>query len=251
MEFRPAFAALAAAFAPLLISGSARAADGDLAHLIPAFSAQAPGTVQKPWVVQGLLGKPDKPVTDIRVEYVDGKRALALRTQASYGAASFVWPQGTPAPARLSWSWRLDEALAHSDLRTKEGDDAALKLCLLFDLPIEKLKWVDRATMQMLRARFNQPIPSATICYVWDSQLAVGTTLPNAFSSRMRYIVVDTGPATQRWMPHTVDVKADFMRLFGSEVSTLPPLIAVAVGADADNTQGRSLGFVSDLSASK
>jgi hypothetical protein len=37
------------------------------------------------------------------------------------------------------------------------------------------------------------------------------------------------------------------MRAFGHETDTVPPLIALLVGADADNTSGHSLAYVGDL----
>ena len=40
---------------------------------------------------------------------------------------------------------------------------------------------------------------------------------------------------------------ADFVRLFGDECKTVPPLVGVAIGADADNTKTRSVGFVTGL----
>jgi len=40
---------------------------------------------------------------------------------------------------------------------------------------------------------------------------------------------------------------ADFLRAFGHETREIPPLIALVVGADADNTGARSLAFVGDL----
>ena len=44
------------------------------------------------------------------------------------------------------------------------------------------------------------------------------------------------------------DVAADFRRAFGGESATVPPLTAVIVAGDADNTGGRSVAFVAGLS---
>jgi hypothetical protein len=51
----------------------------------------------------------------------------------------------------------------------------------------------------------------------------------------------------RQWVEERRDIAADFLSLFGNEVSSMPPLMGIAVGADADNTHSRSLGFVSDL----
>ena len=40
---------------------------------------------------------------------------------------------------------------------------------------------------------------------------------------------------------------SDFMAAFGHETAELPPLLALAVGADTDNTGSASLSYVGDL----
>ena len=39
----------------------------------------------------------------------------------------------------------------------------------------------------------------------------------------------------------------DFLALFGDEDPQVPPVAGVLVGADADNTQSHSLGYLRDL----
>jgi hypothetical protein len=40
---------------------------------------------------------------------------------------------------------------------------------------------------------------------------------------------------------------ADFVRAFGDESTRVPKVLTIALGADADNTRGESLGFIADL----
>ena len=49
------------------------------------------------------------------------------------------------------------------------------------------------------------------------------------------------------WQQEQRDLRADFLRAFGDETTTVPPLMAVLVGADADNTRGHGLGWLQDL----
>ena len=88
-------------------------------------------------------------------------------------------------------------------------------------------------------------MPTASVCYVWDSQLAAGTTLPSAFTRRVRYIVLRSGdlPAST-WMQEKRDLEADFLKLFGEEVDSAPRLVAIVIGGDADNTREHSLALV-------
>ena len=85
-------------------------------------------------------------------------------------------------------------------------------------------------------------------CYVWDAHLPVGTAIPNAFTKRVRYKVLESGPARlHQWTPEKRNLAADFIELFGDESKEVPPVTGVAVGADADNTHGHSLAHVADL----
>ena len=78
--------------------------------------------------------------------------------------------------------------------------------------------------------------------------MAAGTVQDNAFSRRIRFIVLRGPDAPLRtWVSEQRDVWADFKRLFGDEAENPPPLVGVAVGGDADNTQGRSVAHISAI----
>ena len=53
-----------------------------------------------------------------------------------------------------------------------------------------------------------------------------------------------------QWTAHARDLAADFRLAFGHEGASLPPLEAVLVGADADNTGSYSLGYVEGVTLS-
>jgi hypothetical protein len=84
---------------------------------------------------------------------------------------------------------------------------------------------------------------------VWDTQLPPGTALDNPFTRRMHYIVVESGTSKiDHWIAERRDIGADLTRVFGSECPSVPPVIGISVGADADSTQGHSVAYVNDLS---
>lgn len=225
--------------------------------LAPAGSAQADvpllepfgtagRTINAPWHLAGLPHQ-KKPFTRFSVVDLDGRRALRVEADASYG--NLVHPLRLDGTAlTLSWAWRVDEFVAESDLTTKNGDDTAAKVCVFFDLPIKQVPFVERQLLRMVRAASDEPLPASTVCYLWDRTLPAGTALDNAFTHRVRYLVLRSGaPARARWQSERRDVAADFLKLFGNESTQIPPIIGVAVGADADNTHGHSVAHVADL----
>ena len=223
-------------------------AQGQVATALPlltplAGQGEAPPA---PWRVVGLP-RQKKPFTRFSMVEVDGKRALRVEAIESYG--NLVHTLGSvPAGLHLAWSWRVEQPIADADLRKKDGDDTALKVCVLFDLALDKVPFLERQLLRLARTQTAEPLPAATVCYVWDARLPVGTLIDNAFTRRMRYIVLQSGATPlHTWQPERRDVAADFLLAFGAESLQLPPLVGVAVGADADNTHSHSIGHVANL----
>lgn len=198
------------------------------------------------WQFSGL---PDQTLPRTRYESVllDGQRVLRVEAQGSYGHLVHDLPPSTaPASGQLVWRWRLDRPNPQADLRVKAGDDVALKVCASFDLPLAQVPFVERQVLRLARSRTGQALPAATVCYVWAPSLPAGTVLDNVYSRRLRMVVVrGQGDALGAWAQERRDVAADLRRLFGDELgAALPPLTAIAVSADADNTGADSLGHV-------
>ena len=204
-----------------------------------------------PWRIAGLpvQGKAAVPLTRFDITSIDGRKVLRVQTDSSYGNLVHALPGVRLAPAaQLRWSWRLDQPLVNADLRQKRGDDLPLKVCLLFDMPISKLSFVDRSLLSLARSVSGEKLPSATLCYVWDHTLPAGTLLSNAYTSRVRMVVLNSGDKSLgQWVTHQRDVAADFKLAFGRESNSLPALDGVLVGADSDNAGGRSLAYVGDI----
>lgn len=218
------------------------------AALLPAFSAMAEGAAGGGWRFGGLPGK-KVPATGFEIVTLDGRRVLRIASDAGYGVMTHDFPGLALTPgAVLRWSWRLERGLTHSDLRTREGDDVPLKVCAMFDLPLSALSFSESAKLRMARAITGEALPAATLCYVWDRLLPEGSLIDNVYSRRVRLLVASSGAAKPgQWLTLERNLAADFLRAFGDESVAVAPLRAIVVGADADNTQGRSLGYLGDV----
>jgi len=225
-----------AAVTSLLMPGLVAAAT--LAPLSGPPGSQPPA----PWAFAGLPGQ-TLPVTRFVLEQQDIGIALRVRAAASYG--NLVLPLRDVPAMWLSWRWRVDQALASVDLRRREGDDVALKVCALFDMPRSAVPFMERQLLRLAENRTGESLPNATLCYAWDPSWPEGSVVPNAFSARVRYITL--GSALRSWQAVRRDLAADFVKAFGNEATRVPGLLAIAVGADADNTRGESLGYIADL----
>ena len=222
----------------------ARAQGSDGSELT-AFKESAPEP-PKPWSFVGLPGQ-TKPKTRFSVVEIDGRKAVRIEAQESYG--NIVHPMKYSGPkTSLSWDWKVETPIPGADLRSRQGDDTAVKVCVFFDMPLDLVPFVERQLQKVAQSKTTDPLPNATVCYVWDTNLPVGTELDNAFTRRMRYIVLETGPdKIGKWTSEKRNVNADFVKLFGAESPKVPPIMGIAIGADADNTKSRSVSYVANI----
>ena len=227
-----------------LLAVLATVAPGLAAEPLPFGAAGAAPAA--PWQWIGLPHQ-SKPRTLFSVVDLDGHRALRVESDKAYGNLVHAVPAGSQH-GHLAWQWRMERLNEAADLRTREGDDTSLKVCVLWDLPLDKLPFLDRQLLRVARAAAAQPLPAATVCYVWDAHLSEGTVLASAYPRRLRYLVLRSGNAAlNTWTAERRDIGADFLQLFGDESRQLPPLLALGVGADTDNTRAHSVGYVADL----
>jgi Protein of unknown function (DUF3047) len=194
------------------------------------------------------LPRQTKPVTQFSSEVVDGRSAVRVEATKSYGHLMHEMHNAVPH-GRLTWSWRMQLPNANTDLHHRAGDDLAAKVCASFDMPLEQVPFLEREFLRFVRASVSEPIPAATLCWVWGGKEQHEELLPSPFSKRLRYIVLrNAGDPTAAWLEESRDIVADFKRAFGDEAQQLvPPLMGVSIGADADNTAGHSIAHVSGL----
>jgi hypothetical protein len=238
-----------ALLALLMACANAPAFAQSLLPLVPADGAAA-----NTWRFVGFpKTKADIPATRFELADVQGERALKVSTRASYG----TWVHDLPKvnPGRLQWRWRLDQPLTGgkvvADIQTKAGDDAALKVCVMFDHPLDRVPFVERTVLRIARSVSGEDLPAATLCYVWDSVHPAGLQGANPYTQRVRFITLQgKGAPLAQWQSENRDVAADFAKLFADELpagAAAPKVRAVLVGADSDNTGAESVGWVRDI----
>ena len=241
----------------LLGAGLPAAAQTDTPPLKPLLTAD--GKASSAWRFVGFPKKTaDLPPTLFEAGEVDKRPGIRVSTASSYGTWVQRW-RG-PVPQQMHWRWRLDEPLAggqrSADLTTKAGDDAALKVCVMFDHALDRVPFLERTLLRIARGVSGEPLPAATLCYIWDSAGQAPREGANPYTRRVRYISLrgSETPAGQ-WVAEDRDVAQDFIVLFADELpqgaqtprTGVPTVSTVLIGADSDNTASRSLGWVAEL----
>lgn len=176
----------------------------------------------------------------------DGGRTV-LRARANSSGSGIVReiridPRRHPL---LAWQWKVMRVLEKGDLKTKAGDDYPARLYVTFDVAPESLSTSERLQLSLARMMYGQDVPAAALCYVWDTKAALGTIAPNAFTDRVRMIVVDSGASDAgHWRLHERDIRADYRAAFGVDA---PMVNSVIVSTDTDNTGETAETYYGDV----
>lgn len=211
---------------------------------LPRFSTASPGAGIPPGWSHETLPKVERPN-----EYgiVADQDTSVLRVRSASSASTLAAPAriGATQAASLRWRWKVSRALAGSDLRSKAGDDYAARVYVLFDLPSERLSLADRVRIQAARTLSGREIPAAAICYVWGNAQPAGSSGWNPYTDRVRMVVVESGAErAMQWRSVERDLRRDWNDAFPGP---MPPVRAIAVGADTDNTNDEVQAWFGDL----
>jgi hypothetical protein len=168
--------------------------------------------------------------------------AVADETMSGMSYAVNIDPAQHPI---LSFRFKADQLPTHADLKTRKGDDFAARIYVLFDYDISKLPFMERSKMRIARSLYGDSMPSAALNYVWDAKYPTGTTAWNAYTHRIRMIVVESGDAKLgQWVSITRNVVEDFKAAFGEPP---PRIVGVVIATDADNTGSKARARYGDI----
>lgn len=136
---------------------------------------------------------------------------------------------------RLRFSWYLKALNNEADLSDRDRDDAAARVILTFDGDrSRRFTPRDHRLSELARLLTGEPLPYATLMYVWDDRYPVGTVIDNPHTRRIRLLVVESGPGRLgQWVAMDRDVRADFVRVFGEAPGALT---GVGLMTDTNNT---------------
>lgn len=216
----------------LLASVAAPAAGAALSMRLETWNAQRLPKVERATVWEAIE--------------VDGRPVLQARAEAA--ASGLTRPLDLPAEGTtLHWRWSVSNTVAAGRLARKDSDDFAARLYVLFDPPPSHLSFADKAKLALGKRLFGDSLPRAALCYVWAHQEPVGTLAPNAYTDRVRMIVVDQGPPAdgEDWRAHQRDLAADYVAAFGH--APAPRVIGLSLMSDTDNTGASVTARYADL----
>jgi hypothetical protein len=228
----------ASVLAVLVCAGEVRAAECKPPTL-PAFDATGAGG----WAHVPL----SKLKRDTRYGVVSEEGRTVVRAVADRSASMWVHlgrVQLAAAPM-LEWRWRVPALIAGAANEDPKREDAPVRLIVGFDGDKSQLPQQEQRRMSRAKSLSGRDMPYATLMYIWDNRNPVDTVVPSAHTSRVKMLVVESGPAgVGAWRSYRRDLARDYERAFGEKPKDV---LGFALMTDTDNTGEKAEGVYGAL----
>ena len=145
----------------------------------------------------------------------------------------------------LRWRWKVENIISKGDVTSKAGDDYPARIYVTFEYDAEKLSFGESFQYELYYLFHGVYPPLATINYIWDNKSPLNTIVPNAYTDRVKMIVVESGEEhIMQWIEMKRNIYQDYKKAFGEE----PGLItSVAIMTDTDNTGEKATAYYGDI----
>jgi hypothetical protein len=196
--------------------------------IISSAPASAEEIAVSNFASEGLKGwesKSFKGNTEYNIVKEDGRTVLKGHAKGSASGLTKKLKFNPKQYRYLKWSWKINGTLAAGDEKSKQGDDYAARVYVVFP---GRFFWQMRA-----------------LNYIWANKLPKGEFVPNAFTSNAMLLAVESGSLKSgQWIYEERDILADFRRLFGEEP---PEAGAIAIMTDTDNTGAEATALYGEI----
>ena len=211
---------------------------------LPKFSEQpAQKGMPSGWSFYRLA--PYKKNTAYRLENYQGKTVLSANSKRSASGIAVKLRPHSSKDLWLEWEWKAVGSILEADNAERHTDDAPLRILVAFDGNKTKLSLKERMTFEMAGMLSGQEMPYATLMYIWSGKSPVNSVLDNAFTSRIKMIVVDSGwQDLGQWRRHARDLTTDYLAAYGEMPGEV---IGVALLTDTDNTKSEVRALYGDI----
>ena len=211
---------------------------------VTPFSSGTPGGPMPPGWYAAALPK-FRRIT--RYELVDDGGTTVVRALAENSSSGLVQdvnvePREFPV---VRWRWKVPRPIPGADNTRREGDDAPARVEFVFSGPTPALPFNERVFFAQVKAMTGIEVPYATLDYSWGSGAAPGTIIVNEWTSRIRTLLVRSGPQGMgEWVSEQRNVYEDFKKMFGEEPERITQVV---IYTDSDATGTTAEGYYGDI----
>ena len=201
--------------------------------------------VQSPWALSSIGSAsakewthyklPGKTPSQFEYELTDGRDAIAATAHSSASMLRQVMKVEPAALGRIKFSWKLPDLIEYADMSQREFDDSPVRVVLAFEGDRSTFSGKNAMLSELAHVLTGEPMPYATLMYVWCNTCELETVIFNPHTDRIRKLPLESGrDKLNRWMDYERAVRDDFVKAFGEEPGTLT---SISIMTDTDNTK--------------
>lgn len=188
---------------------------------------------------------PGKQATEFSFAHKDGRRVAAAVANAS--ASMLRQPVRVEAVdlGKIQFSWLVPQLIEQADMALRQSDDSPVRVVLAFEGDRSKFSMKNAMLSELSHAMTGEPLPYATLMYVWCNKRATGSVIINPRTDRIRKIVVQSGAdGLSRWQDYERNIRADYEKAFGEAPGAL---VGIGIMTDTDNTRTQTRAWYGQL----
>jgi hypothetical protein len=194
-------------------------------------AAPASAAADYSWRHFKLPGKRMNTFTPVRMNERDAVQVQSDNSASMLRRKIRVAPQDL---GNVKFSWKVPELIAKADLALRHADDSPVRIVLAFEGDRKRFSDKNAMLSELSHTITGEPLPFATLMYVWCNTRPPDTVIVNPRTDRIRKIVVESGASNlNQWLDYERNIRADFEKAFGE-----PPgaLVGIGIMTDTDNT---------------
>jgi hypothetical protein len=206
------------------------------------FSQSRTGGLPPGW--EPLVILRDRKPTEYRLVHDDQGVVLHARAERASSALMHALAAEPERQPWLQWQWKIKSAGMRSGASPADRG-SPVRIVLGFDGDKESLLFSEQILFETAKLITGHDFPYATLMYVWAEDLPVGTVVQSRHSSRIRMIVVESGPeGVGGWRRFSRNFIEDFERAFGEKPGRL---LGVGVLTDHDPSEAVTEAWYGDI----
>jgi hypothetical protein len=188
---------------------------------------------------------PGKQASEFSYSRLDGRHAMAVQANASVSMLRQAVHIPSAELGQVKFSWKVPQLIAHADMVLREADDSPVRIVLAFEGDRSTFSAKNAVLSELSHAITGEPLPYATLMYVWCNTRAPGTVIVNPRSDRIRELVVESGAKNlNQWLDYERNIRADFVKVFGEAPGAL---LGIGIMTDTDNTRSTTQAWYGQL----
>ena len=181
------------------------------------------------------LKLPGKRPSTFDFVFEEKRVAIAANAQSSASMLRQVMRVEPGDLGMVKFSWKLPDLIQYADMSLREFDDSPVRVVLAFEGDRGKFSAKNAMLSELAHVLSGEPMPYATLMYVWCNECEPGKVIVNPHTDRIRKLPLESGPdKLNRWMDYERAVRADFIKAFGEEPGVLT---SISLMTDTDNTK--------------